>query len=526
MIRSTFYGFTTARLGMSSAQKALDLIGQNITNSDTEGYTRQRVEQENLMSHTGLDKYENFNETRIGQGAHITRIAQMRDPFLDIRYREENSKLGREEALLDGLKEVGAFFSEIKKDGLSKEFSDFLNKLQVLHKDPKSPENEAILRASADSLTKLFNHYSRQLEQSAKGVEHEFKNVGVESANQIMKQIADLNKQIRTHEIHNYQPLELYDRRNVLLDKLSSYVDIKYQYNDIEVSKGVTVRDLKVTLARAEDQVLVWNEKSVQFEAKMAQDMTQKNELHIKGKIEEDPAVIHPPGQRPRFPQLNVSNADHNVTNQIQGGSLKGQLAFLNEEGEFDGSETRGVRYYQKTLDVIANKFATEMNALNEEAGGVPKPLFEAKGGGDITAKNIRVSEEWKRAGITGNYVKTGDDKSPNGNVLKFIDAMTKSTRFESGGRTLFEGSFNQAGTQMKTVLDLDIGTQVKTKNAYEYTRQGIADAKDSISGVNFDEEGVNMMKYMKAYNASARMMTTLDDALDTLINKMGVVGR
>lgn len=526
MIRSTFYGFTTARLGMSSAQKALDLIGQNITNTDTEGYTRQRVEQENLITHMGLDKYENFNETRIGQGAHITRIAQMRDPFLDIRFREESAKLGREDALLNGLKEIGIFFSEVKKDGLSKGFSDFLNKLQVLHKDPKSPENEAILRAAGDSLTKLFNHYAGQLEQSQKSVEHELKEVGMESANQILKQISELNKQIRTHEIHNYQPLELYDKRNLLLDKLSSYVDIKYSYTDIEASKGITVRDLKVTLAEDETQVLVWHDKSVEFEARLAADITQKNQLHIKGRIEEEPAALFPPGQRPIFPQLRLINQDHDVTDTIKGGAFKGQLDFLNKEGEFDGSELRGVRYYKKTLDLIANKFAKELNSLNEGAGGIAKPLFESRGGGDITAKNIRVSEEWKTAGITGNYVKTADDNSPNGNVLKMIDAMTKSTRFESNGITLFEGSFNQAGTQMNTVLDLDIGTQIKVKNAYEYTKQSIADAKDNISGVNFDEEGVNMMKYLKAYNASARMMTTLDDALDTLINKMGVVGR
>ena len=90
---STFGSFTTVRLGLYSAQKGLDVTGNNITNINTPGYTRQRLNQVSLVPSV-TDRYASSYNTRIGQGAVVTGVSQLRDPGLDISYRKAQSDVG------------------------------------------------------------------------------------------------------------------------------------------------------------------------------------------------------------------------------------------------------------------------------------------------------------------------------------------------------------------------------------------------------------------------------------------------
>ncbi|MCL1983141.1 MAG: flagellar basal body protein, partial [Clostridiales bacterium] len=89
MLRSTFYGFNIAFSGLMTAQKALDLTGNNISNVDTPGYTRQRLDLNSIPSANYQDRYAPYNNVAIGRGVNVTRVAQLRDPFLDARFRRE-----------------------------------------------------------------------------------------------------------------------------------------------------------------------------------------------------------------------------------------------------------------------------------------------------------------------------------------------------------------------------------------------------------------------------------------------------
>ena len=92
MIRSTFAGFTTAQLGMAASQRALDVTGQNIANINTPGYTRQRLDIASLNTQRG-DFYNTSSNIKVGFGVEMTRISQLRDPFLDAHYRCTCSRL-------------------------------------------------------------------------------------------------------------------------------------------------------------------------------------------------------------------------------------------------------------------------------------------------------------------------------------------------------------------------------------------------------------------------------------------------
>ncbi|MEG0108609.1 MAG: flagellar basal body protein, partial [Lachnospiraceae bacterium] len=87
MLRSTFSGFTTARLAMRASQGSLDVVGQNIANLNTDGYTRQRLDVVSIHN-------SNSGPLAIGYGVEIKSISQVRDPFLDVQYRSQIAKVG------------------------------------------------------------------------------------------------------------------------------------------------------------------------------------------------------------------------------------------------------------------------------------------------------------------------------------------------------------------------------------------------------------------------------------------------
>ena len=115
------------------------------------------------------------------------------------------------------------------------------------------------------------------------------------------------------------------------------------------------------------------------------------------------------------------------------------------------------------------------------------------------------------------------------------IDALNKDHDFIHTGAdpadpaddvNMFKGSFHQFFSKVSSTLGIEIKSTSKLLDNHIAVANEIANAKDSISGVSLDEEGMNLLKFQKSYTAAARLMTTLDEALDTIINKMGVVGR
>ena len=110
----TFGSFTTARLGIYASQASLNVTGNNIANINTTGYTRQRMDLVSLYS-TGQGKYANIFNTNVGYGVLTRGATQLRDPYLDIRYRNENSKLGANDEKYNGLSQISSILDEVGK---------------------------------------------------------------------------------------------------------------------------------------------------------------------------------------------------------------------------------------------------------------------------------------------------------------------------------------------------------------------------------------------------------------------------
>lgn len=545
MLRPTFAGYQVAKRGLSVSQKLLDVTGQNITNINTDGYTRQRVDLYAIAHSSGADKFAMYGGN-IGRGVGDLGPSQIRDPFLDIRYRNEAAKVGREEVLGKAVADLEEIFGEISKSGLDAQFSNMISQLQALTATPSDPVIEGVVKTAATMITQLFNHYSKQLE-TVREQQTTYLEDSVNVTNRLMAQIAELNKQIRSQNIHGDKALELNDRRNSLIDELSTYMNI-------EVVKGVekigSDREIEILRIVSKDLQDSSGNQLVLVDGKDYSEL----ELEKPSATSKD-AII-------RLKKSLDSTLDgSDITAKLERGQISGYLAFLNNKGEFLNdtnftTKDRGIQYYEGMLDKLANTFATMFNNVNkrkyDEDGNelIPpadeRPLFEATGGGVITAGNIKISDAWRdntqsyitntnKPPVFGDDGKPVDTSAANDNILNLISQFNKKVEFEhdtgilSGTETLknflFHGTLQEMFSYTSSTVDLQIANTQSLYDGYGQTLLAIDTSRQSISGVSLDEEGINLLSYNKSYAAAARLMTTLDEAIDILINRTGRVG-
>lgn len=254
-VMGTFSSFTTARLAIYASQASLNVTGNNIANINTAGYTRQRMDLVSLYSN-GAGKYRNIYDTNVGYGVMAKGVTQLRDPYLDIRYRNENAKLGANSEKLDGLTQMSRILDEVGKGTGQKEgfgvieaqFGSLFQSLENLADNVGSPEYDDLVRTEADILSTYFNKASQDL-KDIYDIKSKQINEYVTDINKLLTNIRDLNEQIRTQEIYGDHALELRDARNTSLDKLSEYLHINVEYSMERIDQFSEVEKLTVTLA-------------------------------------------------------------------------------------------------------------------------------------------------------------------------------------------------------------------------------------------------------------------------------------
>lgn len=253
----TFGQFTTARLAIYASQASLSVTGNNIANINTTGYTRQRMDLVSLYS-TGQGKYANIFNTNVGYGVLTRGATQLRDPYLDIRYRNENAKLGANEETLDCLYQISSILDEVGKGtGDLKGYGVIEAQLGLLKKALEnqnthagSEEYDNLVRSAANVLCTYFNKAADDLADIKEHKVNEL-NESISDINKLLTNIRDLNVQIRTQGIYGEKALELRDARNVALDQLSKYMHINVEYSMERIDQFTEVEKLTVTIANS-----------------------------------------------------------------------------------------------------------------------------------------------------------------------------------------------------------------------------------------------------------------------------------
>ena len=377
----TFGSFGTVRLGIYAAQKGLDVTGNNITNINTEGYTRQRLNQVSLIPGAS-DRYFSSYKTRIGQGAVVAGVDQLRDPGLDISYRKAVADVGSANAKLGGLNDLATILDEVGKGDLDQDDGVILSQLN----DLRDLINEAItngvgtynslIRESSKSLASLFNTYADKLEKLDKTYQDKL-DQEVTEVNNILKNIQELNVAIRNADIRGDEGLELRDQRNLLLDKLNEYVKVDVKYSMKDIGADTEIEELTITLANdpPHNHTLVQGEYATQLDCSDdgRYNITLSGLTNTKG--EDHPTL----------------NQDVVLLDNDLYGSLQSLRELLTEKGEYSTTPESLDKALQSNVDEV-NSILNQIASLNGTiyGGGDQAAIVEA------TAKRDQLLTELK----------------------------------------------------------------------------------------------------------------------------------
>jgi len=222
---------------------------------------------------------------------------------------------------------------------------------------------------------------------------------------------------------------------------------------------------------------------------------------------------------------FSYNNGDNFVPTS---GSIKGYGEMYNGNGCYaQGAQTgdEGIPYYKSVIDKFAETLATQFNAMNVDTSDptTDRPLFVSSDGMAITSGTIRLSQDWIDDPMS-IIPTTQDGTLDNSHVFKLLSVFDQESAF--GDKQDFSGTFEGYISYYTNKLSGSISFQNGVYDSSETMTANILDERDSVAGVSMDEEGINLMNYQKWFNASSRLMTTLDEALNTIINSMGLVGR
>ncbi len=537
-MRSSFLGFEVSKRTIQLAQKALDITGSNLSNVHTEGYTRQRVD----VSSLSLNKYTSW-QTRFsrmslaGQGSTAYGVNQIRDPYIDKRYRESACFVAQYSTTADVLAEVETVLDNIVSEGLTTQMDKFTDALKKYAEQPDSEELGSIVRNEAYNITNLLHSYQTDLEE-LKESNLESLETTMDKVNDVIKEIVDYNKRIvneysvmatgklgpNESVTGSYGPNEMLDARNLLIDELAYYGNINV-YDNADGSVRILMDGVEIINGEKYEQIYMRSSTKIenpeQFESEL-----------LRNYAAYDAAVL-------RWTSGDVADPSS--------GELRSYLDVLNGNGVYKTgyqNDTYGIPYYESVIDAFANDFANYMNQLNgavDENGQLINPdrlLFctqkynegaEDYGEHNMNADTIRIADSWMvDATMVGEVQDPETGKwtlSLDGDHINQMAVSITSDPMKFGTKGDFEGTIYDYLLFINNRLGQQIDyNKAQYESSYD-TTDALLDSRDAVSGVSPDEEGINMMTYQNWYSASSRMMTTLDDCLEKLINGTGRVG-
>jgi flagellar hook-associated protein 1 FlgK len=457
MTVSTFMGIQTSLRGLLAQQRALDVTSHNVANASTVGYSRQEA----LLGTTAPLAIPsgtiNGDGSLLGTGVDVIGYQRVRDQFLDLQYRGQNMSLGEKSARSATMQQVELAMAEPGDNGVSAAMQRFWSAWGDLSNAPENPAARQAVVDKARALATNINQLQDGLSAARAQASAEFDALAG-NGGEIHRMAADLAgtiNAIRDAELTGAQPNDLYDRRDLLLDKLSEMGQVSVSQSpaggtDIALG-GVTIVDVDDTTGTA----------SV-------------------------PATTFP---------LSFGAT-----------SPGGRLGALQDLASPSGA----IASYQQTLDLVARSLsdptiAGSVNSVYQAATGTPFFTYATGPSGtpQLALNEPAISSATLVAGMSG----AGDNQ-----VALDIARLRGGTADKQ-----YAALVTTVGNEVADAKRQEATAQVLTDN--------LKDRRESVSGVSLDEEMTNLIRFQRAYQASARAMSTTDELLDVLINRTGRVG-
>jgi flagellar hook-associated protein 1 FlgK len=572
-----FSTFNIATRGMSAQQKALDVTTHNIANANTEGYSRQRATMETTRPF-GMPSMNNaIGVGQLGTGVQVSAIVRIRDTFLDYQVRTENGTMGLYTGREKFLSEVESIMNEPSDSGVSSLMDEMFNSWQSLAGSPESSNTRTVVAEQSRALTDELNNTYNQLIK-IKGNSQEVIKQSVVDVNNMLGQINELNQQVIAVKVGGNEPNDLMDKRDLLIDDLSVKFGITI---DKKTFGGQDIKTTEVGMENAylvksspNDDV-----KRFSYINSIVKNTDDPNETtydvtyYKNGDMSSDAnkVVLSMSLDSEQYKSLdqgrvlwadNEGNAiDSEGTIIAEGATEFGKLKlFTPKTGELQGymSVQADIDKYVGELNALAKGIAFSINAVHSGSqvatDDIDEDIFNffvnsddptADGEVGITAGNITVNEDIlanamlikvgkdASSGETDNtralaiaqlrYIKLeiqsiNEDTTRKGLLtdekVNLEDGKVSSIKSSSNGMTIsgyFTDIVNRLGVQTQTAK--------KTVTNHEALLAGLNESRTSISGVSLDEEMANMIQYQHAYQANAKIISTVDELLDLIIN-------
>lgn len=616
---STFFGLNIGKTGLYAYKAALNTTAHNISNSETEGYTRQVM---GLKAGKALRMNSTYGMA--GTGVEVTGVIQLRDEYYDLKYRKNNTILGEYASKSHYMTEIENYFNEVSVEGFTTAFDSMYNSLQELSNNGSNLSVRSQVVNYGKSLTEFFNSLSKNLKNIQEECNFEIRNM-VDKINSTAQQIAALTKQINTLEVSGGTANDLRDQRALLVDELSQVAAVTVSESVVGAGIGVTTYLVKIdgqTLVDGANynklQVvprqyknnqndidglydIVWesgqsfnlSSQSLGGALKALYEIRDGNNRHnLQGSIygiAGDSYLTLTDTNINEVEKLNipetgvitVENKKYAYTGfevNIDEESGKYTYTFELEEPLWQPVESsdasvgesinyKGIPYYLDQLNEFIRTFAKAYNDIhrtgkdldNNSAADFFTATNKVNGReyvfGPLADSDDQYYYEYNRfSSQTGGfyeevpqnrplygsyYFMTAENFTINSDLINNPNRIATATDVVNGidnndvvealialkrDKTMF--GQGDPGGFMNTLV-ADIGIDTRKANNFATNQEDILNAitnqKLSISGVDIDEEAMNLVRFQNAYNLSAKVISVMNEIYDRLINYMGV---
>jgi flagellar hook-associated protein 1 FlgK len=449
------------RDALMTQQLSISVTGQNIANVNTPGYSRQRV---NLES-----KVINSAQGPIGTGVMAKGILRIYDQFLNARLQEEVQQQGRWKAQNQSMQQVEIVFDESSGYGLSQHMSRFWNSWQDLSLNPSGYAERKSLATSSEDLASNFQEKYRALDQIQKDMDARI-TAATDEINSMASQITNLNDKILRLEMNGSTANDFRDQRDLLISQLSE----KINFSTNEDTQG------RVTLTLRDGKDLVgsppFGKLTTAVNASGYKDIVWDSE--------------------PGIP----------INESISAGNLRG---WMNVRDSL-------VPEYKDQLDTLARQIIQEVNAVHAAGQGLDGSTGTNFFSGD-SASTIQVNPDV--LADVNKIAAAAGDVSPDmikGDNTQAIAIASLQNKLTMGGNS---ATFNTYYGALVSRVGTDVMNASLNLEHHALTVEQMENYRESVSGVSLDEEMVNLVKYQQGYSAAAKLIDSVREMMDTVIN-------
>lgn len=550
---SLMSALSVGRLGLQTSQNALNTVAHNVSNADTQGYTRQQVQLGDNVYNTIKYNFSSISSQQIGLGVMYTQTRQVRDDFLDQLYRKESGRSAFYEVSYDALYQIENIMGEPGENPFQGAVDRLWEAIEELSKEPDSAVNQGLLVQRAGQFIDEANIVYRELRAYQDNLNQQVYD-NVQKINKYGKAIYDLNIQINKIEAGGVEHAnDLRDQRNYYLDELSKLTNMTYSV-DVFGNYNVKIDGESFVTRSQVYEIGVFTEENGFYTpywkhlAKETIDRYGRDTLDIS-----HAKVVNT--NRPISSSLNTDIGKLESLMYARG-DHRANYTEVEDEEKYKKIENSLIMNVQAEFDRLIHDITTGINDILAEASKKFDPAFGYLLNSDgspiqLFTKNVTdthvyndATGEWEKMEedpnrfetlFTVGSIRVNNDLVKQPTLLGFV-TPDDQTDFETAEKLyqLFEEETHALNPNLKTLANfsdyyINLTNQIANSgSAYKKlcddqqgTLGAASSAREQIVGVSTDEELTNMIKFQNAYNASSRYINAVDELLEHLINAL-----